>query len=129
MNKKCTRCKVTQSTESFFKDSTRHDGLGNWCHGCRREYESGYRKTEVSKRIHRKKQAQFISKHPERHTIYRKARTVSLKPECERCKASDKRLVRHHPDYARPLDVITVCDKCHRAIHKELANANQTNDK
>jgi len=37
---------------------------------------------------------------------------------CEKCgaKAQD----RHHEDYKKPLQVIYVCRKCHKAIHKAL---------
>lgn len=36
---------------------------------------------------------------------------------CAACRATDRRLVWHHPDYGRPRFVVGVCDSCHRLIH------------
>jgi len=35
---------------------------------------------------------------------------------CSRCGSTDK-LVKHHPDYDKPLDVVWLCRKCHRKAH------------
>lgn len=40
-----------------------------------------------------------------------------LKPKvCSAC-SQEKRLDGHHFDYAKPLDVIWLCRKCHKAVH------------
>lgn len=119
----CSFCKLELDIDKFYKDKTHKDGYGNKCKSCMHDYIKKYMKTDKWKAQHRKKQSRFIKKHPERNTIYTKAQTVPLKPECERCGTTEKRLVRHHPDYSKPKDVITLCDKCHRALHKELLNA------
>lgn len=36
---------------------------------------------------------------------------------CEDCKVTEKRLVAHHEDYAKPLDVVWLCDRCHKRRH------------
>ena len=43
-----------------------------------------------------------------RHTV--------LGKECSIC-GSKENLQRHHPDYSKPLEVVTVCCKCHCQIH------------
>lgn len=43
-----------------------------------------------------------------------------VKPDaCEIC-GRDTRLVAHHEDYSKPLDVIWLCGSCHNRIHKSL---------
>jgi len=37
--------------------------------------------------------------------------------ECSTCHRSDVRVVGHHDDYARQLDVRWLCDSCHRKVH------------
>ena len=42
------------------------------------------------------------------------------KEECYFC-GSRKHVVGHHPDYSKPLDVIWLCNRCHRRLHLMLA--------
>lgn len=51
-----------------------------------------------------KKRAQMIA-----------ARIIPLKPVCEICGGTDD-LTRHHKDYGKPLEVLTLCKPCHRAL-------------
>lgn len=44
-------------------------------------------------------------------------RHVPLKPKCEVCGGTEGRQ-KHHPDYTKPLLVITLCKKCHRVADK-----------
>lgn len=120
--KTCSTCRVEQSVTNFYKASTRSDGYCNRCKDCNREYETEYRKTERYKEKHRRIQSRFREKNLEREKIYRLARTVPLSPSCNRCEVTDKRLVRHHPDYSEPKLIVTLCERCHRAVHKELQN-------
>lgn len=58
-------------------------------------------------------------KHPARRTALNHKRDGKLKPQpCFRCGSSEK-LEMHHEDYARPLDVMWLCRKCHVALHTE----------
>lgn len=42
---------------------------------------------------------------------------IIVKPKkCEAC-MNQKRLVGHHEDYTKPLDVFWCCDQCHKFIH------------
>jgi hypothetical protein len=39
-----------------------------------------------------------------------------MKDRCEHC-GSTKRLNMHHPDYSKPLEVVTLCVPCHEKVH------------
>lgn len=44
---------------------------------------------------------------------------IPLKNSCEEC-GSKENLVRHHPDYSKPLEVVTLCSTCHSQLHLGL---------
>lgn len=55
-----------------------------------------------------------------KNSIRQKAfRKIKRLEKCEGCGAEKVRLVRHHSDYNKPLDVIIFCDTCHYKWHKE----------
>lgn len=37
MNKICTKCKIEKSTDEFYKDKRKSDGLRSWCKSCQKE--------------------------------------------------------------------------------------------
>jgi hypothetical protein len=41
---------------------------------------------------------------------------IPLKEVCEEC-GNKEQLERHHPDYSKPLEIITLCRKCHQKKH------------
>jgi len=54
--------------------------------------------------------------HPEKALARAINRAISLGEECKLC-GSKENLERHHPDYQKPFEVMTVCRSCHRMIH------------
>lgn len=50
------------------------------------------------------------------------ARQVPLEPTCEKCGATEH-LEKHHPDYSKPLEVLTLCRSCHMRLHRGLVEA------
>jgi hypothetical protein len=50
---------------------------------------------------------------------HRLSKKIPLKMCCEIC-SSENRLQRHHPDYSKPLEVITLCNRCHKNLHKKV---------
>lgn len=50
------------------------------------------------------------------HSLAGRFRDKLLKSACERCGVREK-LHLHHPDYRKPLYVITLCVPCHEATH------------
>jgi len=58
-----------------------------------------------------------------RHAINRRADSlaedhVPLGKTCEACGSVDK-LERHHPDYSKPFEVLTLCRPCHNKLHSK----------
>ena len=73
-------------------------------------------------------------RNPERIAMYRKqydaihqeqikaekfGRMIPLASNCQQC-GSSTNLERHHPDYSKPLEITTLCKRCHREIHLEF---------
>ena len=47
---------------------------------------------------------------------------IIFKPgECSRC-GETRRIEGHHFDYSRPMDVVWLCEPCHKQLHKENKN-------
>ena len=47
-----------------------------------------------------------------------------MKPkECSIC-GGEKRIVAHHKDYSRPLDVLWMCNSCHVNLHNNIGGKN-----
>jgi hypothetical protein len=75
-----------------------------------------------------KKKNDWQKRNPEkaRAKVYAQ-RYVPLKDKCEWCPET-KGLGRHHPDYSKPLEVLTLCPKCHKKA-KEIRVAKIDNNR
>lgn len=97
--KTCSRCGVTGSLEDFNKDSRTKDGKRSECRVCHSTDVKKYRLTtrgranSVAAKIRYNKGESGIEAH------------------------SGGQIEGHHPDYAKPLEVLWVCSPCHKAIH------------
>jgi hypothetical protein len=124
MNKICGHCKRELPLEAFGRDRSRKDGLFNWCKKCNR--------ADCLRRFHEKtkKQPVYIERSRialanRKQKIPEKLKARSMAGEkvqslkkavCEKCGETND-LQMHHPDYARPLDVVTLCIRHHFDAH------------
>lgn len=144
----CRRCGKFIPLSEFVKCSARPRGYGYHCKQCDVKRSIGYnashydahkkRVRQSSKRKYlpyRKMVLDFLEKiHAKEfnfqtnvnpYSVVRQAikKGVLVKPKhCEICQ-KEKPIKAHHENYARPLDVIWVCNQCHRHIH-EIYNEN-----
>lgn len=93
-----------------------------------RRYERGPRgpvdasrclKTYISKRA-------WIDQNPEKRRAHKDVAAAVrhgglIRPaNCNRCGCGDRKILAHHDDYAKPLDVMWLCPGCHVARHDEI---------
>ena len=76
-------------------------------------------------REHPEKEALYRMKNPDKNKAWHIVEKIQRNTDCSICK-STLNLVKHHPDYSKPLEVITLCSKCHNELHhgkdKEVKN-------
>lgn len=84
-----------------------------------------YAKTEQGIENANKAKLAWIDRNPFKNLASAKVRNalrdgkLSKPSKCESCGSDKKRIVGHHNDYAKPLEVTWLCDKCHRDWHRE----------
>ena len=129
--KKCGKCHTEKPEVEFHKDKSRKDGRHPYCARCQSDKaakwcrENRQRSNEAVKRYRarhptrlKKQRQEYVAKYPEKVKARSLANTALKagkikKPErCSMCGESLK-LEMHHHDYAKPLDVVWLCPKCH----------------
>lgn len=138
----CNVCKKSKPLSEYHKDRRLISGLKNKCGTCSALALKKYR--EKRPEIFRDAQRKWKKKNPDKpkkwdrenskyRTDYQReyskrpevkkknkarklGRTIPLKSHCEKCSSRDN-LERHHPDYDKPLEVVTLCKSCHIGVH------------
>lgn len=138
MVKVCLACGVSKELTEFYTHPETSDGYINKCKACkkeesrknrernidyyraydRRRAESDHRKENTKRVVH-----EYRKKYPERrraNNLVAKALQAGslIKQPCERC--GESKAFAHHEDYNKPLDVVWLCQPCHKQRHKEL---------
>lgn len=129
--RKCKVCGYEAHTEKdlerFRPDTSMVFGRTNTCLKCSSNYNYEYSQTNNEKIASDRKRRYLknpdyyknwksFGKNGAAHMMaQRKVREIT---ECCICKKT-KNLVRHHPDYNKPKDVIIVCKSCHAKIHSK----------
>ena len=137
-SKKCFKCRTEKPLEEFYKHSAMGDGHLNKCKECTKNDANKHRSEnlekiraydrERGKDAHRIKQRVEVTKawreedkrRQKAHSAVSQAiRSGRLQREpCVRC--GEVKSLAHHEDYDKLLDVMWLCQPCHKQRHKEL---------
>lgn len=83
-------------------------------------YRKVYEKTDKFKAIHKVSSRNYIKSEPHKQKVRDLAKKQIVKLSvCKFCGATEN-LHRHHPDYSKPLNVITLCPSCHGKEHRKI---------
>jgi len=132
----CSDCGKSRSLDDFYKSPGGRYDRQRRCKSCakakayqRRHYDKEARERILAydrargNRQPREYQIQHRAKKPAenkaRAAVGNAVRDGRLKKAeaCQHCHTKEKRLVGHHEDYRKPLEVIWLCDSCHRKLH------------
>jgi len=120
--KGCSRCKAIKPLADFYRDNSAATGRASICKVCQNKYyrEVQYPLRKLSdsyKLCHRKRQQKWAKENEVKTRAHRLVRQANITgKECENCGATDK-LHAHHPDYSKPLEIVTLCVPCHELVH------------
>lgn len=120
--KTCRICNETKPFSEFYKDITGKNGRSTICKICRSKQIKEYNKTERGRAVLRCIRKYFYIRHPERFKArdaikYATQTNKIIRPNyCQECRIKCK-LHGHHEDYYKPLDVIWLCQVCHKKLH------------
>lgn len=135
--KKCTICKTHYTLDYFTKNRARFDGLESYCRACslaraqrfvelnregvneraRKWRESNPEKSALAiKEWQTRNKEKFL----ERIRICAYARYHNPIPQVCSIEGCDLTGERHHPDYSLPKDIVWLCEKHHRKLHRKV---------
>lgn len=129
--KKCKQCNKLKQPSEFYRHPNTADGLFSVCGRCHRaRTQANYRrkakvKREAAKQAYRRRVREGYYK-----TYQRDPEKVAAKVMVANAKASgrlvprscrvcrSKKVEAHHPDYGKPLEVVWLCRKHHKELHR-----------
>jgi hypothetical protein len=137
-SKKCFKCKTVKPLIDFYKHYAMADGYVNKCKECNKKDVSKNRSKNID---YYREYDRIRAKIPERQkaaseisSAWRKAdkrrikchnavtRAIRLgtliRKPCVRC--GNEKSLAHHEDYDKPLEVVWLCQPCHKQRHKEI---------
>ena len=137
-SKECFKCNTVKPLEDFYKHSQMPDGHVNKCKECNKNDVTANRNKNIEKyraydkarskeperikaatEINRAWRAEDLRRQVAHSSVARAIRRGELvRQPCCRCGA--EKTVAHHEDYDKPLEVVWLCQACHKQRHKEL---------
>ena len=136
--KVCFKCKTEKPLTEFYKHSRMADGHLNKCKQCTRSDSNKHRAENLERIREYDKQRAKLPERKRHNSVVNQAwraedrrrtrahNAVSraiVKGILERkpcCRCGSEKTVAHHEDYDKPLEVMWLCQPCHKQRHKEL---------
>lgn len=137
-SKECFKCKTVKPLEDFYKHFQMLDGHVNKCKECNKNDVTANRNKNLEKiraydrargkeperiktntEINRAWRAEDKRRQLGHAAVARAIRNGSLsRLPCVRC--GEAKSLAHHEDYDKPLEIMWLCQPCHKQRHKEL---------
>ena len=137
-SKECFKCNAVKPLEEFYKHPKMLDGYVNKCKECNKNDVTANRNKNIEKiraydrersknpdrrqanlEINRAWRAEDTRRSVAHSAVARAIRNGSLvRIPCIKC--GEQKSLAHHEDYDKPLDVMWLCQPCHKQRHKEL---------
>jgi ribosomal protein S27AE len=140
--KRCSRCGKVKSLEEFYRNASASDGRQNRCRPC---HVAGNRESRLRHlEDYRQRRDSYAGQDPAVALVRHKTWRAANKPkqnahaavqralkkgclerpdECQQC-GRIGRVLAHHEDYSKQLEVIWLCSPCHGETHtKEKISA------
>jgi ribosomal protein S27AE len=137
-SKECFKCKTIKPLEEFYKHPYMADGRVNKCKECNKNDVTSHRNKNIEKvraydrernkiperikanvEVNRAWRAEDSRRVVAHSAVSRAIREGRLdRNPCVRC--GEAKSVAHHEDYDKPLEVMWLCQPCHKQRHKEL---------
>lgn len=129
--KRCPKCGEDKPLSEYYKDKHQSSGVTSVCMECKRAYSKKYLSTEnglkkknewLKHRYHIQDKEKQLARGKLKHAI--NIGKVSKPSECSSCRREylSKDLHGHHTNYKRPLDVVWLCQICHKAEHGKIVD-------
>ena len=129
-NKKCSKCKQFKQLPGFRKDRTAKDGIHGHCKACELIIKRKYQRTDKGKANHQARKKRFNARYPNKLKAVNAVNSAITagrltRPDtlfCYYCPVQAEQY--HHYLGYEPehwFDIVPVCIKCHRQIHKKIA--------
>ena len=124
--KECTKKDVKENRENNLEYYKEYDRIRDQSEE-RKEMKRRYQQTEAGKESIKKSHKKWIENNRKKRNAQIKVGNAIrdgklIKQPCEICGNAEK-VVAHHCDYDKPLEVMWLCPKCHTAWHKENGEA------
>jgi hypothetical protein len=139
--KTCTKCGQKKHLSEFYYSRLTADGHVCRCMNCMRKYALEYRKQNIDRirkydrdrgmlphrRIfHNSIAKKYKDRFPNKTNAWNilkeaiRINKINKPNECSMCNKNNINIIGHHKDYDKPLDVIWVCEICHKELHKNI---------
>ena len=114
--RKCQRCGKQRDASEFPMSPVTKQPIAT-CRACMPQYQRGGKPEREGKRRWQRANREKRAAH--KAVEYAVLRGDLKRQPCVRC-GSEDRVVAHHDDYSRPLDVMWLCWPCHVERHREI---------